>query len=66
MSAAERAPKPRDQAIRLISEHRRARFDFKVEEKVEAGLQLTGSEVKSLRAGKVALADAYAGFLAEA
>ena len=59
MSAAERAPRPRDQAVRLIAELRRARFDFKVEEKVEAGLQLTGSEVKSLRAGKVVLSDAY-------
>lgn len=60
MSAAERTQKPREQKVRLVTEHRRARFDYKVEEKVEAGLQLTGSEVKSLRAGTVTLSDAYA------
>jgi SsrA-binding protein len=60
VSATERTQKPREQAVRLVTEHRRARFDYKVEEKVEAGMQLTGSEVKSLRAGTVTLSDAYA------
>ena len=45
---------------RLIAENRRARFDYTIEEKLEAGLQLTGSEVKSLREGTANLSDAYA------
>ncbi|HZH03749.1 MAG TPA: SsrA-binding protein SmpB [Myxococcaceae bacterium] len=47
-------------ALRLISENRRARFNYVVEEKLEAGLELLGSEVKSLRAGTANLSDAYA------
>jgi SsrA-binding protein len=46
--------------VRLIAENRRARFDYTVDEKVEAGLELTGSEVKSLRDGVANLSDAYA------
>ena len=37
---------------KLIAENRRARFDYFLEEKFEAGISLTGSEVKSLRQGK--------------
>jgi SsrA-binding protein len=44
----------------LIAENRRARFDYFLEERFEAGLALTGSEVKSLRAGKANIAEAYA------
>lgn len=40
--------------------NRRARFDYAIEETVEAGLVLTGTEVKSLRNGKASLAQAYA------
>lgn len=43
----------------MIAENRKARFNFFVEEKLEAGLELLGSEVKSLRAGLANLADAY-------
>ncbi|MFY1829176.1 SsrA-binding protein SmpB [Myxococcus fulvus] len=46
--------------VRLIAENRRARFDYTVDEKVEAGLELTGSEVKSLRDGVANLSDSYA------
>ncbi len=46
--------------LRLISENRKARFNYFVEEKLEAGLELLGSEVKSLRAGTANLSDAYA------
>jgi len=59
VKAAERERLGR-QEVRLVAEHRRARFDFKVEEKLEAGLELLGSEVKSLRQGTVTLGDAYA------
>jgi SsrA-binding protein len=46
--------------IKVVATNRRARFDFDVEDRYEAGLSLTGSEVKSLRAGNVSLSDAYA------
>jgi len=46
---------------KLIAENRRARFDYFLEETVEAGLVLTGSEVKSLRLGKANIAESYAG-----
>ncbi|GEL74940.1 MULTISPECIES: SsrA-binding protein SmpB [Myxococcus] len=46
--------------VRVIAENRRARFDYTVDEKLEAGLALTGSEVKSLRDGIANLSDAYA------
>jgi SsrA-binding protein len=44
----------------LIAENRRARFDYLLEERFEAGISLTGSEVKSLRLGKANIAEAYA------
>ncbi len=40
--------------------NRKAFRDFEVEEKLEAGLVLTGSEIKSIRAGRVSLVDSYA------
>jgi SsrA-binding protein len=45
---------------KLIAENRRARFDYHLEERFEAGLALTGSEVKSLRQGKANIAESYA------
>lgn len=45
---------------RAIATNRRARFEYEVLERVEAGLVLVGPEVKSLRAGKANLSDAYA------
>ena len=45
---------------KLIAQNRRARHDYFIEETVEAGIMLTGTEVKSCRAGKVTLSDAYA------
>jgi len=47
-------------SVKLIAENRRARFDYHLEEKFEAGLALTGSEVKSLRQGKANIAESYA------
>ena len=46
--------------VKVIATNRKARFDYTVEDRYEAGLSLTGSEVKSLRAGNVSLSDAYA------
>jgi len=44
---------------RLIAENRRARFDYFIEERYEAGLALQGWEVKAMRAGRAQLAEAY-------
>jgi SsrA-binding protein len=43
-----------------VAVNRRARHEFSIDETFEAGLVLTGTEIKSIRAGKVNLADAYA------
>src|ERR687894_489617 len=45
---------------KLISENRRARFDYELLDRLEAGIVLTGTEVKSLREGRATLAQAYA------
>ena len=44
-----------------VAENRRARHDYQIEDTVEAGLILTGSEVKSLRSGRTSIAESYAG-----
>ena len=44
----------------MIVENRRARFEYHILESLEAGLVLTGTEVKSMRAGGVSLSEAYA------
>lgn len=46
---------------RLVAQNRKARHDYFIDENIEAGLVLQGSEVKSLRAGTASLADAWAG-----
>jgi len=45
---------------KIVARNRRARHDYEILDTYEAGIQLTGSEVKSLRAGQVQLKDAYA------
>jgi SsrA-binding protein len=47
-------------AGKLIAENRRARYDYFLEDSFEAGLMLTGSEVKSLRNGRANIAESYA------
>ena len=51
-------PKEKGKGSRIAA-NRRARFDYVFEEEYEAGIVLTGSEVKSLRAGQVQLREAY-------
>ncbi|MDR0326329.1 MAG: SsrA-binding protein SmpB [Oscillospiraceae bacterium] len=46
-------------AIKRIAENRKARHDFYIEETLEAGVELTGTEVKSIRAGACNLRDAF-------
>ena len=50
----------REQGRKAIARNRRARFDYRIEDTYEAGLVLTGTEVKSLRAGRASLTDGFA------
>ncbi|HEY8603420.1 MULTISPECIES: SsrA-binding protein SmpB [Tsuneonella] len=52
-------PTPFDKT-KTVAENRRARFDYFIEDTFEAGLMLTGTEVKSLRAGEATIAESYA------
>jgi SsrA-binding protein len=49
-----------ERKLKLVADNRKARFHYAIGETFEAGIALTGSEVKSLRQGKVAIAEAYA------
>jgi len=56
-------PKPLPQPFdkkKVVAENRRARYDYFVEERLEAGIELTGTEVKSLRVGEGSIAESYA------
>ena len=46
-------------SIKIIAKNKRASFDFQLIEKFEAGIELRGTEVKTLRAGKVSLAESF-------
>ena len=53
--------KPKDNPnYKVIAENRRARFDYAIEDDLEVGIVLTGSEVKALRTGQSNIADSYA------
>jgi len=52
-------PSPFDKQ-KVVAENRRARFDYFVEDRFEAGIQLQGTEVKSLRHGEGSIAESYA------
>ena len=54
------AQKPDNPNYKVISDNRRARYDYSIEDDVECGIQLMGSEVKSLRTGQSNIAEAYA------
>src|SRR6266404_7596060 len=62
MAKAQKAPggKHQEPEVRLVSENRKARHRFEILDTLECGIQLTGSEVKSLRDGKLSLDEAYA------
>ncbi|WP_454917055.1 SsrA-binding protein SmpB [Xanthobacter sediminis] len=52
--------KKNDAPRKVAAENRRARFDYSIEEVFEAGVALTGTEIKSLRTGKATIAESYA------
>jgi SsrA-binding protein len=51
---------PREQGRKVVASNRKARHDYAILDTVEAGMQLTGTEVKSLRLGRASLVDAFA------
>ena len=52
--------KKKDDGTKIIADNRKARYAYAIDETLEAGLMLTGSEVKSLRTGKATIAESYA------
>jgi SsrA-binding protein len=51
---------PKEQGRKVVATNRKARHDYHIEDVFEAGLVLTGTEVKSLRAGRASLVDGFA------
>ena len=49
-----------ERAIKVVAENRKARFNYAIEDTLEAGIALTGTEVKSIRNGKTTIAESYA------
>lgn len=47
--------------VKIAADNRRARFDYEIGDKLEAGIMLTGTEVKALRDGKATIAESYVG-----
>lgn len=54
------AAKGEERAIKVVADNRKARFNYELGETFEAGVALTGTEVKSLRAGKATIGESYA------
>ena len=53
-------PRPTAEKVKTVAENRRARYEYFIETVYEAGIALTGTEVKSLRFGEGSIAEAYA------
>ncbi len=53
-------PRPVSEKVKTVAENRRARYEYFIETVYEAGIALTGTEVKSLRFGEGSIAEAYA------
>ena len=49
-----------ERPIKVVAENRKARFNYSIEDTIEAGISLTGTEVKSIRNGKTTIAESYA------
>jgi SsrA-binding protein len=52
--------KKKDDGTKLIADNRKARYAYAIDDTLEAGIMLTGSEVKSLRTGKATIGESYA------
>ena len=55
---------PKEAGEKLIVQNKKARHDYAIEDKYEAGLALTGTEVKSLREGRASLSEAFVSSIA--
>jgi len=53
-------PKKKDDDRKIVADNRKARYSYAIDSTLEAGIVLTGSEVKSLRTGKATIAESYA------
>jgi len=53
-------PRTSSDKVKVVAENRRARFDYAIDQTYEAGIALTGTEVKSLRFGEGSIAESYA------
>jgi SsrA-binding protein len=53
-------PRPSSDKVKVVAENRRARFDYAIDQTYEAGIALTGTEVKALRFGEGSIAESYA------
>ena len=49
-----------ERPIKVVAENRKARFNYAIEDTIETGIALTGTEVKSIRSGKSTIAESYA------
>lgn len=58
--AAAKAAAPAEEREHVLADNRKARFNYAIDRRVEAGIALTGTEIKSVRAGRTNLADGYA------
>ena len=54
------AAKKKDDNIKIVADNRKARFNYFIDEVMEAGIMLTGTEVKSLRSGRATIGESYA------
>jgi len=53
-------PKKKDDENKIVADNRKARYAYAIDDTLEAGIMLTGSEVKSLRTGKATISESYA------
>src|SRR5580698_7282545 len=53
-------PKKKDDGTKIVADNRKARYAYAIDETLEAGIMLVGSEVKSLRGGKSTISESYA------
>lgn len=60
LTMAKKKQTPEEKNYKVIAENRRARYDYAIEDDIECGIVLTGSEVKSLRVGQSNIAESYA------
>ena len=55
----------KERPLKVVADHRKARFNYEIKETLEAGIALQGTEIKSLRGGKATIGESYAGPMGE-